>query len=570
MPTNGWSSWLAAWRWSPLVVMLTLQWQPAEVVYLAASWLIIPVACHLGLHYGKAGLLMLALMASPLLGRASVAGLSTTGAVDLYLSALLLTWWLHRRRTTSNLLPRWRLTPWFCLLLLVLPLQLDLGSSEWFGEVRIWWRLEGFTLFLVLLVAAGASRMPVRPVIGLVMLATVTGLICEWLDLPDNAAEWMKARLQWLSLGYRLDTPSDCLTALGYFLSGRLLADQYYRQRPSVPGIGNRAGWLLAVALLAFGGQLNSYLTAGYQPALHWLGSFYAVLLAGLLAGFWFRFAGILALLLAAVGFWWFDGLLRAGFDWSEPRILYRFDSLFYLYGFGLLGIRIRDWLEGGCTSLWSAVWFRFLLVYLLLLLGLVGIDDADDLILILLAFFAGCAFCLALGWVRDRLTGRELVIDGHWLSLGCLCMAAYLIYGFIQGTWQHLQQLWGQTMLLLPQFLLGQKLLQENELLTLAFVCSAALFALWLLSGTLTAMLVSATELIADLRAIWQNLRHRGALVLSIGPRDSAPARPRSKRPSLAAVIPWLVWFNRLILLCVVLVPVALIGYQAWLESQA
>ncbi len=112
-----------------------------------------------------------------------------------------------------------------------------------------------------------------------------------------------------------------------------------------------------------------------------------------------------------------------------------------YVYGFGLLGIRIRDVLAHTTTKLWSGVWLRYLLLYMLLLVNMIPIESPYSVPFIALAFLAGIVLTMQLGQLRNRIIDTDITVKGGSLSLISAIMMGYFAFIFSTGAWQNVHQ---------------------------------------------------------------------------------------------------------------------------------
>ena len=73
--------WLAACKLAPLIIVLALQMRLTDSIYITGAYLLIPVAVHLAMRYGKDGWFVVALSGILLLGCVSIEAVSSTPAV---------------------------------------------------------------------------------------------------------------------------------------------------------------------------------------------------------------------------------------------------------------------------------------------------------------------------------------------------------------------------------------------------------------------------------------------------------------------------------------------------------
>jgi len=575
--------WLEPWKWAPLIVLAAMQFS-FGFLYIGGVYLVIPIAVYLTLRYGKAGWLVVAVMGIPLLGRIFHEDLNSVSAVGVYLSAVLIGWWLQSQRRVQDILPGRRLTPWIYSGFLLLPLAIGLGGTN-IPLPYIWWlvdigkRVDLFPLFFLLVFVIGLGRVPQRPVLTALSVAVLFGLLLWYLDWPKNAAQWLgadAAELPWFGLTdlkplyvvYLFDTPAEYLTAIGFFFLGGYFARQYDQGELSLPNLRQRSLLLLLVVLIGFGGEINNFLFPDHGQALQLMGSFYGIILASLLAGLYFRFNGILAMCFIVTAFWWIDGVLHADLDFIEPHFNYRLDYLLYAYGYGLLGIIMRDKLSQTTTNLWSAAWFRYLLVFLLLLVSVITLETRYVVLFIALAFFTGIAFTMWISHVRDQLAGTDIVIKGGWLSLVSLIMMGFLVYNFSAGNWQALQEIPSQALLLVQQVIVANEAVGEEDMLMLGIVVAACLITVWLLISTFTMMYKSSRKMISEVRAILVRWRSKIPIRISIGKYEQQFSRDQAARVD-TYVMRALTWGSRGVLACIIVLPLVMYAYNDWLDHQ-
>lgn len=579
MITTQWTQWLASWKWAPLIVLLTLQVRLSDTISLAVHYLIIPIGAHLARRYGRSGFVVLVVSGLPLLFGWSFDAWYIPSGPDVYLAALLISWWLHTRPAIPIDFPRLRFGRWVVIGCVILPLRIGLGSYDlpWLDDGDL--LVTGYAFFFLLLFMLGHSRVALQPVLITLSLAAVFGLILEYFPFPANGAQWLQANraelplfgltdLRSFHISYRFDSPAELLTACGFVFWGRFLADQYACPFLSRPSPTIRSILIPCLFLLAFGGQVNAYFLAGDNPALHWLGSFYAIILVAMFAGFHLRFAGILSLLFLVTGFWWIDAILRADFDLSTPRFYFTMGHLLYIYGFGLLGIGIRDTLEHTSTRLWSGAWFRFLLVYFLLIINLIPIETPYDILLITLVFLSGITCILLVNRLRDQFSTTEISLKGGWLSSASIIMMGYLVYRFGKDAWPGVHDIYLQTIGMVKQLILARKALDGEELVLFGVVAGAVLCGLWTITSTLTGLLKSTQQLSRDLRALYERMRNKFPLTLTIRGRNTASATRHSDRIS-TGLLRIITWSNRALLTALLLFFSFIIGYNGWLQYQ-
>lgn len=567
------ADWLTPWLWAPLIMVLALDVYLTPSIFLGGAFLLIPISGYLAARHGTNGWAVVA--ASGLIAFVPVEGLGgARPELGNYIVALLVGWCLRDEPLTVGTAPLMRLNPYVYLGIFLLPVQFGLGA--WLYDIA---EFNFLALQYLLVFLLGVRRLSVRPIV-VALIATVTfGITLEYLTLPLHAAEWIGAERAELPLlgmtnlrewyaQYAFDSPAALLTALGFLCFGRFLGLSADHEVRELPPLIVRVGLLLAIVLLTFGGRINGVLASDHGVALHWLGHPYAVILLGMLAGFFFRFAGIVTMLFIAIGFWWIDALVRVRPEDTDLRILFNLGTLIYLYGFGLLGIGMRDAIQGTISSMWSWLWFRYLTLYFLVLLAVIDVENRGDLLLVAFTFVAGILLTMAFGRIRDRLRQRKIKVAGGWLSLLTTVMASYLIYSFSTGVWEGALDIVKGVSGLIGGLILGKAALDEN-LVMVCFVVVVLFMALSLIVSTLRNLVESAGQLLDDLKALLERLRTGEPMLITIP--ETAPQETHGVplAAPFSALQVALIWSNRVLLAGAIVVPLALFGYNGWLEYQ-
>lgn len=571
--------WLVAWKWAPLIAALGLGTSMGPFS-LSAAFLVIPVGVHLGLRYGRAGLAVIAVAGLPLVLEASVGAFRSTSAVGVYAVAVLLAWWLSQPRE-NPLLPRLRLAPWVYAALLLLPLQLGLGAIDvdWLevlGAKHVRLVLDGYPVFFLLVFTLGVSRARTAPLTLFLALLAVIGTGLEYLHLPDSAADLFRAdradlpplglvELRPLFVHYRFDSPAQWLTALAWFGFGRFLGRAWVEGGNGLPAPAVRAGQFAVLAFLALGGYLNAWFLGAYGNGLIWAGSYHALVLTAVVAGLYFKFAGVVALCLLITGFAFVDALVRAAlYDMSGFPFTVNLGDYLIAYGFGALGVLIRSEMVQEPANVWSGPWVRFLVFYLLLVVALVPLDTPASPLLVLTVFCAGIAAAMALSAARDRLTAGTITLHGGWLSLATVLMLFYLAYSFAAGSWETLLRGCSQAIALGTQLLVAAEVLDEEEALALGFLVPAFLLLLWTFGTTVEKLAETAGQFRADVRALLHRRRERVPVVIRLEQDREEAVGPRTVRGPVSRSLRWI---NRSLLAAAVAAPVCLLTYNTWLE---
>ena len=573
--------WVRAWGWWPVILLLSCRIQLTDAISLSAPWLVLPLALWLGHRYGKMGLAVIAISSLGLLLRVSNDFANLGGHPDVYLAALFLAWLANRpepvETLASNRLPVWAVP----LLLGLLPLSLGLwggmlGSGIWMQVI-----LHFKVVLYLFLFSLGLSRMPLGVSLGSLFAITLIGVLLEGLQLPPDAATWLDAKradlpllglteLRYLRLEFTLDTPAKLLVATGYLLAGR----SFRNVVPTTTGPVFKAVLvvvLVVLLLLGLGRQLNFWLVnvalapdysyARYLPAYwRWLGVAEAIPLAALITGRYLGYPGLVALLGGVVMMWGLDGWIGADFELAKIRLFLPLSTFLYLFGFGTLGIWIRELRENPTGSWWSNAWAFYLLLVLIGLIEFLSLETFFDLFRLCLLFVIVTGVSLlvsrAAKWLMPlckRHTG--------WLALASFCLLLYSVLVNYQAVGEALRALIAQLYTLLPR---ASGHWEDLELDNRMLLASLVLVGLGVVTFSGRAVLASAGELWRDLAEL------RGRLIEFLRVRQWVPASQvgGEEPPESTVVTVFNRWLGRVGWACMALaliMPIAIGSQAAW-----
>lgn len=575
-PRNG----LQAWFWLPLILLLSCHIRLPEVI-LSAPWLVLPLALWLGQRYGKMGLVVVALGGLGLPLDISYKFIALPGHPDVYLAALFLAWLASRpeplQRLACSSLPPWALP----LILGLLALSLELWGQKYNSDIELRVLLHFKVLFYLFVFSLGLSRVRLSLVLGSLLTVTLIGMLLDVLHLPRDAAVWLDAyqadlsllgltELKYLKLGFILDTPAVLLTATGYLLFGRSLRDAQSAETQQFLHLGIAVALMLGLLLLGLGRELNLWLVNTLvEPDYHswklpafwrWFGVAEAIPLAALIAGRYLGYLGLVALLAGVVAMWGLEGWLRADFELSKIRLYISLSIPLYVFGFGSLGVQIRELIEHRTVPWWSNAWAFYLLLVMIVLFQLWPLEVPLDLFWLCILFIAviGASLLITRLWrwlapLRKRHNG--------WLVLISFFLLLYSMLANYQAVWEALRTL-GEQLSQLGSLARGQQvyLQMDNRML----FSSLTLLGLGIISFTCGAVLATAGDLwddLVDLRDRLTEWRHKRKGTAELD-------EVTEKKPESTIIAMFNRWLRRLGWACfaaALLLPAAIGGQTAW-----
>jgi hypothetical protein len=420
------------WVLLPVLPLFTCSWQILADVGVAPSYLLVPLAAWLGRRHGVPGIITVAVGGIVALSPTYQAGPFNVGGMpDLYIIAL----WVSIACVAADPLRRligsgklFRSLIAFALALVLFPISLSLGAHQFDdgGMLSLWIGLRPLLLFGLFLF--GLSGFPPKhAIIGLV-LAAIIGIAIRYFEIDDrlSAAAQFDPDAPWInnfSIRYGLDNLAGLANGLGYFFAGRLVdrrragvaAESAFWRHPYLTIVGLT---LLTSAGIAVGLLLRSLPPAFGQLGVY--GDYYALPIAAFLAGFLLHYRGIainLGLFVAMAA----GGNIAAVYL-GPASLSASLEQPLFCLAFGMLGLRLRDLMDGTTTTFKAKRWVQ----YAGLVLGILAIatssSEIADLAKAIAIAVGGALLALLAQWVRRALDRRGIRIAGDgWLLLGAI-----------------------------------------------------------------------------------------------------------------------------------------------------
>ena len=360
------------WVLLPVLPLFACSWQILANVGVSPSYLLVPLAAWLGRRYGVAGIITVAVGGvAALLPTYQAGPVNIGGMPDLYIIAL----WVSIACVAQDPLRAligggklFRSPIAFAAALVLFPISLSLGAHQFEdgGMLSLWFGLRPLLLFgLFLFGLAGFARKPA--IVGLV-LATIIGIAIQYFEIDDRISASVAAQLDpdapWInnfSIRYQLDDLAGLATGLGYFFAGRMVdrrragaaAESAFWRHPYLAIVGLT---LLASAGIAVGLLLRSLPPVFEQLGVY--GDYYALPIAAFVAGFLLHYRGIainLGLFVAMVA----GGNLTAIYL-GPAGLSASLEQPLFCLAFGMLGLRLRDLMDGTTTEFKAKRWVQY------------------------------------------------------------------------------------------------------------------------------------------------------------------------------------------------------------------
>jgi len=524
------SAW-RAWLWVPALMFISLHWNITANLPLSADMLLVPLAAFIGHRHGKKGIVIVALGALLTVVDWWFASLSAGGLIDVYLTAVCVSALAASSRALSASLPDWvdvrRLIP----ALLVLPIYLSVYGATLHGiEIQLSGTLE--LLLYLFVFALGLRAANTRAVMAALAMFAALGMLLDAFALPDDARDLLGGpraelpligltELRFIRWEYLFDSPAALLMATAYFQLGRLCAFLYSHKGISWSRVRSYA-LTIALCVLALGWQLNAYFASASPDAeipsrFHLIGHYYALPCAALTAALLLRYAGVAVVLAMVAFFWILDGVIRAGFDWSGPRIIFAIHEPITVLSFGALGLALRNRLLGTSDVWWSPRWASYAVVLSVSVPMLFSWDSLWDFLWASLTFAAG----LVLGHLATKFRKKYLgwlPKHGGWVAMFSVLALALVIWAARSTIVQMLSITWGWMIDARESVGAGDgwgTLNFEETLPTFALLIGSAA---WL--STLSVLIRRLPDCWRDLQALWRVARRRAG-----SPAQAAPA---------------------------------------------
>lgn len=575
--------WLRPWIWLPVLLLFSLHLNFSDLLRLGSPWLVLPVAIWLGHRYGRMGIAVVAASGIGLVPYLRWGYSSLPAFPDIYIAALI----LARCAIQGDIFTRlaWRpVVPWLLPIAIgLLAIYLGLWGKSYGDGVEVRVMLHFRVLIFLLMFSLGLSGTPLKTAIASLALATLVGIVLEALPLPRDAGEWLMARradlpliglteLKYLFATYILDTPKMFLAAAGYLLFGRSLRDA--KNSPVLTVARPWLGIVIAAGLLvSMGQQVNLWLVnlllepnIKYVSSLpyyaRWFGVIEVAPLLGLVAGRYFGYPGLLALLTGVVLMTGLEGWMRSA-DVAHLHMSISLAVPLYIVGFGILGVQIHTRREGRSAPWWSWAWAQYLLIVALVLYGLMPLEKQLDLLFMCLAFLALVTISLALAQSWKRRAPQRQDYTG-WLTLATAVLLGHSLIQHYQAVWsaltimsQQVHQVWS--------FVSGApaELRIDNNML-LASLC---LFCIGVVIMGIRKLVASAVDMRDDLLALYALLKRwsktRPTSAFTTEPQAAQPQRADHALPRWLGRLGWICMAAALVL------PIIVSGQNAWSKHE-
>jgi hypothetical protein len=422
------------WVLLPVLPLFACSWQILADVGVAPSYLLVPLAAWLGRRYGVLGIVTVAVGGIAALFPSYQAGPFNVGGMpDVYIIALWVSIACAADDPPRALIGSWKLfrsSFAFAAALVLFPISLSLGAHQFEdgGALSLWVGLRPLLLFGLFLFGL-AGFPPKHAIVGLV-LATVIGIAIRYFEIDDQASAAVAAQFDpdapWInnfSIRYRLDDLAGLATGLGYFFAGRLVD----RRRAGVAA--ESAFWrhpyltIVGLTLLASAGIAVGLLLRALPPAFERLGvygDYYALPIAAFLAGFLLHYRGIainLVLFVAVVA-----GGNLAAIYLGPASLSASLEQPLFCLAFGMLGLRLRDLMDGTTTTFKAKRWVQYAGLVLGILAIVTSASEVANLAKAIAIAVGGALLALLAQWVRRALDRRGIRITGDgWLLLGAI-----------------------------------------------------------------------------------------------------------------------------------------------------
>lgn len=422
------------WVLLPVLPLFACSWQILADVGVAPSYLLVPLAAWLGRRHGVQGVIAVAVGGIAALFPTYQAGpVNVGGMPDLYIIAL----WVSIACAAADPLRRligggklFRSPIAFALMLVLFPISLSLGGHQFEdgGALSLWVGLRPLLLFGLFLFGL-AGFQPRRAIAGLV-LATIIGIAIRYFEIDDQVSAVVAAQFDpdapWInnfSVYYRLDDLAGLATGLGFFFAGRLV------DRRRANAAAESAVWrhpyltIVGLTLLASVGIAVGLLLRSLPPVFERLGiygDYYALPVAAFLAGFLLHYRGI------AINFGLFVAVIAGGnlaaIYLGPASLSASLEQPLFCLAFGMLGLRLRDLLDGTTTTFKAGRWVQYAGLVLGILAIVTSSTEVANLAKAIAIAVGGALLALLAQWVRRALDRRGIRIAGDgWLLLGAI-----------------------------------------------------------------------------------------------------------------------------------------------------
>ena len=426
------------WILLPLLPLFTCYLAIADQLRAWPAYLLIPVAAWLGRRYGARGAITVAVgAAAALLPTFRFGPFEFGGTPDLYVMAL----WVGVACAAADPLRAligdgrlFRSTAVFIAALLLLPMSLNLGTHELEDGTTLGLWIGPRPLFLFFLFLCGLAGFPPKRAVAALTIAALAGIAIRFFGVEDSISAPIAAAIDpeapWINgfrLRYEWNDLATLATGLAFFFTGRLIEQRRAgsRERP----VAWRHAYLAVASLTALAalGTISGQLLPRLPDAASLAGiygDYFALPIAGLLAGFLLRHRGVAFCLGLFVVLIAGSNLVAASLGRGGIAIALEQPVICLVYG--MLGIAARTLVDGAAVPFAAKRWVQ----YGLLVAGIIAIvaspSELADLAMSVVIAIGGALVAVAATWVRRKLAQGGIRITGEgWLMLAAILAVA-------------------------------------------------------------------------------------------------------------------------------------------------
>lgn len=426
------------WILLPVLPLFTCYLAIADNLRVWPAYLLVPVAARLGRRYGSRGVVTVALgAAAALLPTFRLGPFAFGGTPDLYVIALWIAFAGAARDPLQALTGDGRMfrgTGLLIAALVVLPLSLNLGTHELEDgtQLSLWVGPRPLLLFALFLFGL-AGLAPARTTAA-VSIAAIAGIAIRHFGFDDAVSNAIAAGIDpeapWVNafrLRYEWNDLAALATGLACFFAGNLVARSRAGQQDESALWRHPYLTVTLATLLAALGTLTGQLLPPLPEAASLAGlygDYFALPVAGFLAGFLLRHTGVAFCLGLFV-------LLIAGsnviaYSSGQGGLSVALEQPFICLAYGMLGTGTRSLVDGVAVPFKAKRWVQ----YALLVIGIIAIvtsaSELTDLATSLLIAVGGALVAAGVEWLRRAMKRRGIQVSGDgWLMLATIVAVA-------------------------------------------------------------------------------------------------------------------------------------------------
>jgi hypothetical protein len=327
-----------------------------------------------------------------------------------------------------------RSTGVFIAALVLLPMSLNLGAYEFEDGTTLSLWIGPRPLFLFFLFLCGVAGFPTKRAVAVLTIAALAGMAIRFFGVENSISAAIAAGIDpeapWINdfrLRYEWNDLADLATGIAFFVTGRLIEQR--RTGSHVQSVAWRHSWLAVTSLTALAalGTISGQLLPRLPDAASLAGiygEYFALPIAGFLAGFLLRHLGVafcLGLFIALIAG---SNLIAASLGRGGISIALEQPVICLFYG--MMGIASRTLLDGAPIPFVAKRWVQ----YGLLVVGIIAVvtssSELADLATTVLIAVGGALVAAVAHWVRRKLEQGGIRINGEgWLMLATILTAA-------------------------------------------------------------------------------------------------------------------------------------------------